>query len=190
MSLDSNHRTPRRGRASQDLWPKWMWIAVPVLVVVVVAGLWWAIFSPSEAATSEPTPTATMRIIREQPTQGPTLQSTLPALEPTATRPVLPLPTFTNAPAAVSTPTSSTQIETAASLSVGSQAKVVGTGGSGLNVRSGAGMGNARVKTLPDGTAVEVIGGPKDADGFTWWQIRDQAGVTGWVASKYLEASS
>jgi len=167
-----------------------MWIAVPVLVVVVVAGLWWAIFSPSEAATSEPTPTATMRIIREQPTQGPTLQSTLPALEPTATRPVLPLPTFTNAPAAVSTPTSSTQIETAASLSVGSQAKVVGTGGSGLNVRSGAGMGNARVKTLPDGTAVEVIGGPKDADGFTWWQIRDQAGVTGWVASKYLEASS
>ena len=190
MSLDSNHRAPRRGRASQDLWPKWMWIAVPVLVVVVVAGLWWAIFSPSEAATSEPTPTATMRIIREQPTQGPTLQSTLPALEPTATRPVLPLPTFTNAPAAVSTPTSSTQIETAASLSVGSQAKVVGTGGSGLNVRSGAGMGNARVKTLPDGTAVEVIGGPKDADGFTWWQIRDQAGVTGWVASKYLEASS
>jgi hypothetical protein len=189
MSLDSNHRTPRRGRASQDLWPKWMWIAVPVLVVVVVAGLWWAIFSPSDATIANPTPTPTMRIIREQPTQGPTLQSTLPPLEPTATRQVLPLPTFTTASAAVSTPTSSTQVESAATLSIGSQAKVVGTGGSGLNVRSGAGTGNARIKTLPDGTAVEVIGGPKEADGFTWWQIRDQAGVSGWVASKFLSPS-
>jgi len=189
MSLDSNHRSPRRGRASQDLWPKWMWIAVPVLVVVVVAGLWWAIFSPSEAGVTDPTPTPTMRIIREQPTQGPTLQSTLPPLEATTTRQVLPLPTFTSAPAAVSTPTSSTQVETAATLSIGSQAKVVGTGGSGLNVRSGAGTGNARIKTLPDGTVVEVIGGPKEADGFTWWQIRDQAGVTGWVASKFLSPS-
>lgn len=189
MSLDSNHRAPHRGRASQDLWPKWMWIAVPVLVVVVVAGLWWAIFSPSEAATAAPTPTPTMRIIREQPTQAPTLQGTLPPLDPTTTRPVLPLPTFTSAPQAVSTPTSSTQIETAASLTIGSQAKVVGTGGSGLNVRSSAGTGNARIKTLPDGTVVEVIGGPKEADGFTWWQIRDQAGVTGWVASKFLSPS-
>ncbi len=189
MSLDSNRRTPRHGRASQDLWPKWMWIAVPVLVVVVVAGLLWAIFSPSDAAIDNPTTTPTMRIIREQPTQGPTLHSTLPPLEPTATRQVLPLPTFTGAPEVVSTPTSSTQIETAATLSVGSQAKVVGTGGSGLNVRSGAGTGNARIKTLPEGTTVEVIGGPKEADGFTWWQIRDQAGVTGWVASKFLSPS-
>jgi hypothetical protein len=166
-----------------------MWIAVPVLVVVVVAGLWWAIFSPSEAAIASPTPTPTMRIIREQPTPAPTLQGTLPPLEPTATRPVLPLPTFTPAPAAVATPTSVTQVETAAPISIGSQTKVVGTGGAGLNVRSGAGTGNARIKTLPDGTVVEVIGGPKEADGFTWWQIRDQAGVTGWVVAKFLSPS-
>ena len=189
MSLDSNHRTPHRGRASQDLWPRWMWVAVPVLVVVVVAGLWWAIFSPTDAATSTPTPTPTLRIIREQPTQAPTVQSTLPPLESTATRPVLPLPTFTAAPEAISTPTSSTQIATQAALVVGSKAKVVGTGGSGLNVRSAAGTGQARIKTLPDGTLVEVIGGPTEADGFTWWQIRDEAGVTGWVASKFLQAN-
>ena len=80
-------------------------------------------------------------------------------------------------------------VQSQAALVVGSKAKVVGTGGSGLNVRSAAGTGQARIKTLPDGTLVEVIGGPTEADGFTWWQIRDEAGVTGWVASKFLQAN-
>jgi len=63
---------------------------------------------------------------------------------------------------------------------------VSGTGGAGLNLRSGAGTGHARVKTLREGAVVEVIGGPKEGDGLTWWQIRDQTGVAGWVAAKYL----
>ena len=183
MSLDSQR--PTRSGSSQDLWPKWMWIAVPVLVVVVVAGLWWAIFSPSETVPT-PTPSPTMRVIPTQPTQAPTAQGTLPS-ETTAARRSLPaLATFTSTPLLVVTPTARAAAEAAEGLGIGVQATVSGTGGTGLNMRSGAGTGNARVKTLPDGKTVEVIGGPKEANDFTWWQVRDEVGTTGWVVSTFL----
>jgi uncharacterized protein YgiM (DUF1202 family) len=53
-------------------------------------------------------------------------------------------------------------------------------------MRAGAGTGHARVKTLPEGTVVEVIGGPKEANSYTWWQVRDDGGTSGWVVSKFL----
>jgi hypothetical protein len=190
MSLDS--RRPPRGGPDQDLWPKWMWVAVPVLVVVVVAGLWWAIFSPSpESPTAAPTPT--VPLVPTQPTQAPSPQATLAiGAEPQETRPLLPQPaTFTPAPGElVSTPTGQgAAAETpavAAELAIGAKAQVTGTSGVGLNMRAGAGTGHARVKTLPEGEPLEVIGGPREANGFTWWQVRDGAGTTGWVASQFL----
>ncbi|MHB1295116.1 MAG: SH3 domain-containing protein [Anaerolineae bacterium] len=185
MSLDNKRRVPGSSSSGQDLWPKWMWVAVPVLVVVVVAGLWWAIFSPSDAASAGPTATPTMKLAGTQPTQGPTLFATLPALEATATREILPLSTFTPTPGAVTTPTGEV-VEEVVGLAVGVKA-VVDTGGQGLNVRTAAGTGQSRIKTLPDGTSVEIIGGPKDADSLTWWEIRDETGSTGWVAAKFLK---
>jgi len=53
-------------------------------------------------------------------------------------------------------------------------------------MRSGAGTGHARVKTLRDGAILKVIGGSKEANGYTWWEVRDEAGTTGWVASEWL----
>jgi len=185
VSLDSSNPTPSRGRSRQDLWPKWMWIAVPVLVVVVVAGLWWAIFSPPGSSLVTPTPSPTAMIIRTQPTQAPTESATLSAQEPTPTRPILPLPTFSPTAGSVMTPATEPSIE-AAGLKIGDKPKVSGTGGQGLNMRAGAGTGHARVKTLPEGSVVEVIGGPTEANEFTWWQVRDQTGVAGWVVAKYL----
>jgi uncharacterized protein YgiM (DUF1202 family) len=161
-----------------------MWVAVPVLVVVVVVGLWWAIFSPSEAAPASATMTPTLRII-DGVAPGTTPQ---PAAETevTPTRQALPpLPTFTATPAGVSTPTAAAvEPQTSDSLAIGSKA-VVSAGG-GLNMRAGAGTGHARVKTLPDGSVVELIGGPQDANNYTWWQIRDEAGTTGWSVSEGL----
>jgi hypothetical protein len=194
MSLDSNKRVPSRGGPSPDLWPKWMWVAVPVLVVVVVAGLWWAIFSPSDKTpTSTPSPTA--RVIRTQPTQGATAISTLTISDTlqtpvaTALRTTVALPTFTpTAATGVSTPKAESTAAPGGGvgLAVGSKPKVTGTSGSGLVMRANAGTGQPRVKTLSDGAVVEIIGGPKDANGYTWWQVRDEAGVTGWVADKWL----
>lgn len=187
MSLDSNKR-PGRSRSGQGLWPKWMWVAIPLLVIIVVAGLWWAIFAPSEPSTPTPTPTPTMKPIAPQPTQAPTLQETLPPGEPSPTYQVLPpLPTFTPTPLVVMTPTGEAVVEGALGLGIGDKVKVTGTGNVGLNMRAGAGTGHARVKTLPEGSVVEVIGGPTEANEFTWWQVRDQTGATGWVAGKFLK---
>ena len=74
----------------------------------------------------------------------------------------------------------------AAGLKIGDKPKVSGTGGVGLRMRADAGTGHAIVKTLAEGSVVEVIGGPKEANELTWWQVRDQTGVAGWVAAKYL----
>lgn len=190
MSLDSGHRTPTRSGAGQDLWPKWMWVAVPVLVVFIVGGLWWAIFAPSDKAPKPPTPSPTLKAIKPQPTQGLPLQGTaVPSLELTPTRQILPvLPTFTPTPLSMVTPTGQPTVAGGvSSMSIGSKVKVVGTGGSGLNMRAGAGTAQPRVKTLHDGATVEIIGGPKEANGFTWYQIKDEAGASGWVVSRYLQ---
>jgi len=166
-----------------------MWVAVPVLVVVVVAGLWWAIFSEGEPKVT-PTPSPTPKVVRPQTTQAPTQYATLtpegtPAIEqPTATRADVIMVTFTPTRSTVLTPTAEATVQTG--LAIGSKAKVTGTGGSGLNMRAGAGTGHARVKTLADGTVVEIIGGPKDANSYTWWQVKDESGTTGWVVSKFL----
>jgi hypothetical protein len=58
----------------------------------------------------------------------------------------------------------------------------------GLNVRAqpGTAPDNQIVFSLAPGTAVEVIGGPANADGFVWWQVRGPTGE-GWCAGQYLE---
>jgi len=196
MSMDASNRPTRGGGNNQDLWPKWMWIAVPVLVVVVVVGLWWAIFAPTGEGTPTPTPTPVSSgdVIQDQPTQAPTEQPTLDTAEPTPTREVLPeLPTATPEASEISTPAAESEggaeeesDSGTEEMAIGAKVAVTGTGGTGLNMRSGAGTGHNRVKTLSDNAVVEVVGGPKDSDGYTWWQVQDTAGTTGWVASKYL----
>ena len=188
MSLDSSNR-PSRNSSGQDLWPKWMWIAVPVLVVVVVAGLWWALLSPPEQTTPKATATPTQRPIVQDPTAGPTEVSTLVAL-PEGTPGTLPTTPLTFTPTTVApvvTP-SAQAVEAAGSEELAMGAKAVVTAGAGLNMRSGAGTGHSRVKTLGKGVVLEIVGGPQEADGYTWWQVRDDAGTTGWVVSEFINA--
>lgn len=180
MSLDNRER-PRRNRSNQEVWPKWMWVAVPVLVIFVVAGLWWAIFSPPSADEGSPTPTPTPRVGAVQPTQ--TLGEESPEGKETVIATVPPLDT----PTPTVRPTSTPEPEpTQAPIAVEDTVEVSGTGGSGLRMRAGAGQGHDVVKLLQEGAVLEVIGGPKEADGFTWWQVRDEVGESGWVASTYV----
>ncbi|MGQ9903391.1 MAG: hypothetical protein ACUVRU_03435 [Anaerolineae bacterium] len=70
---------------------------------------------------------------------------------------------------------------------VGAQVKVVDTGPNGLNFRREPSRSAERIRSLPEGSVHEVIGGPADADGYTWWQLRDPSdGATGWGAGIYL----
>jgi hypothetical protein len=58
----------------------------------------------------------------------------------------------------------------------------------GLNVRARPGMApdNPVIFVLGPGTALEIVTGPVEADGFTWWQIRGPTGE-GWSAGQFLE---
>jgi hypothetical protein len=65
-------------------------------------------------------------------------------------------------------------------LRVGINAQVFASDGDTLNVRDGAGINYNRVTRLESGTIVEIIGGPVEADGYRWWQIRIPSGIVGW----------
>lgn len=69
-------------------------------------------------------------------------------------------------------------------FTAGDTAVVSGTG-NGLNLRAQPGTQAAKLASLPDGTVVTILGGPTEADGFTWWNI--QAGnLSGWSAQDFL----
>ena len=170
--------------STQDLWPRWMWVAVPVLVVVVVAGLWWAIFGGGDGATAQATATPTMRPLSTQPTQAPTLRPTLPILLATPTSSSVLPSVAPPTQSVVATPTG--QPTATGGLAVGDKVQVTGTSGV-LNMRDGPGTGYKIVGSLREGAIVEILDGPKEANGYTWWQVRNEAGTVGWAAGDWLK---
>ncbi|GEM_PF-6815835 len=65
-------------------------------------------------------------------------------------------------------------------LVVGQQATVTQAGG-GHNLRAGEGVSQPVRGSLHAGETVTVIGGPRCADGYQWWQVQHSSG-TWWVA--------
>lgn len=63
--------------------------------------------------------------------------------------------------------------------------QVSGTGTSGLFMRSAANRGAEAVKTLPEGTILEIIGDNTVDGTTTWLHVRDNTGAEGWVAQSY-----
>ncbi|MFV9503377.1 MAG: ligand-binding protein SH3 [Oscillochloridaceae bacterium umkhey_bin13] len=55
-----------------------------------------------------------------------------------------------------------------------------------VRVRPGTAADSAIVTVLQPNSMVEIIGGPVEADGFTWWQVR-AASFEGWSAGQLLE---
>ncbi|GEM_PF-880650 len=72
-----------------------------------------------------------------------------------------------------------------ARLSVGQQARVTFTNGIPLRVR--ATPGGDVITQIPEGTVVQVIGGPQCQGQFTWWQIQLDNGIQGWSAEGDME---
>jgi hypothetical protein len=59
----------------------------------------------------------------------------------------------------------------------------------GLNLRDGPGIGTTIVDVIPNGTRVQQIEGPAEADGVTWLRVRgeiDGRTFEGWMSLKYL----
>lgn len=74
-------------------------------------------------------------------------------------------------------------------LAVGLQAIVYNVGSDELNVRNIPSINNSEVLFRAGaGTIFKVIGGPQEADGFSWWQLHDpQFEVIGWAVAIYLQ---
>jgi hypothetical protein len=64
--------------------------------------------------------------------------------------------------------------------------RVAGTNGAGVNLRARAGERGPRIKTLPEGTVLEVAGADEQADGMLWRNVREPGGQAGWVVARFV----
>jgi len=63
--------------------------------------------------------------------------------------------------------------------------RVAFTNGSGVNLRAKPGERSQRIKTVPEGTLLEVVGGVETADGLQWRNVREPGGGIGWIAASF-----
>ena len=68
----------------------------------------------------------------------------------------------------------------------GPRVQVGNTGGDGANLRRVPGQSGDRMKTIPDGTLLQVVGPDQQADGQTWRNVRDPQGDSGWIIASLL----
>jgi 3D (Asp-Asp-Asp) domain-containing protein len=81
-----------------------------------------------------------------------------------------------------------------ADTQLGDSAVVLGTGGSGVRIRAGPGMGHETLGVLSEGTRVGVLNGPRSDGQTNWYQVErsDGAGarLRGWAAGTYLSPAN
>ena len=166
-------------------WRSMVELVLPILLVSGVALGWILLFRPRQAPASVTSTPPRVAMTRAVPTQAPTLWGTAAAPEDEVTYRGTALPTFTPTAPGVTTPTAGLDMNPAG-LKVGEGAKITGTGGSGLNMRTEAASSSPHIRTLREGTVVELLDGPLQGGQHIWWKVRDDDGNTGWVVGQYL----
>jgi hypothetical protein len=81
---------------------------------------------------------------------------------------------------------------TPVTVEIGKLVIVAGVDGDELNVRDNPGVqGTNIISRVPEGTVLTIVDGPRQADGFTWWQIQsaDQT-IKGWAVSNFLQVAN
>jgi hypothetical protein len=73
-------------------------------------------------------------------------------------------------------------------LGIGSFAQIVGTEGTGLNIRSAPGLSSDIQFLGFDAEVLEVRDGPVEQDGYTWWYVVTPVDESraGWAAAPFL----
>lgn len=112
---------------------------------------------------------------------------------PEAALTVIPAPTSTSQPPSPTSPPTSTATPTLSpllpdELGIGSYVQIVGTEGTGLNIRDNPGL-NTNIEFLGYDAEVFIVrDGPQEADGFTWWYLVTPVDESraGWAAADYL----
>lgn len=163
-------------------WTDYLRIAAPVIGVILLLGLAWFWINSLIGDDETPvTPTTTTAGVPPIITGGtPTVRSNLGTPIPVATSP------GTGAPGGAATPAAP---QATGKFKTGDKVVVANTGGSGANMRADASTGASVVATLPDSTSLTITGGPKQANNYTWWQVKSAQG-DGWIVEDFLKAGS
>jgi SH3-like domain-containing protein len=159
-------------------------LATPVVIamLVVLGGLIvWSVAAP----LVRPRPTV---VAQQNPTTVPPTSQPAVALVATPTSVAL-LPTVvvpSREPTATPPPPTATPVPEPTPVPARS-ARVVNTEGQGANMRRAPSVSAQRVKLVAEGTIVELMSGEQRGDGYTWRNIRDVDGTTGYVIADYLQ---
>jgi hypothetical protein len=107
---------------------------------------------------------------------------------PTSVMVILPAPTNTPVPTTTPVGQNTGTVIDPSGITLGMYVQITGTSGSGLNIRSGAGVNYSPNFLANDAEVFLVKEGPIQADGFYWWYLvapYDEK-RNGWAASQYL----
>lgn len=145
-----------------------------------------ATHTPTSTATSTTTSTPT-HTVTYTPTNTRTYTATFtPSRTPTYTYTPRPSRTPTTTATRTKTPRPTptrTSPPRSTGLHIGGTATVQTTEGDRLNVRRGPGTNYGVVTSLANGSTVELLDGPTNNGGYSWWQIRMSDGREGWVVA-------
>ncbi len=138
---------------------RWTWLWVGLIVAAAFGGGW---------------------VLRDR---GILVGTPTPVVQVVTPTNVIPTPTFpfVIATAAPATPTA----VVVSGIGIGASVQV-STDGGNLRVRPEPSLNGEPVASLSNGSIVQIIAGPTEGDGYTWWQI-DTGSVQGWVAADFLE---
>jgi hypothetical protein len=153
------------------------WVA-PVLIVVSIFIIGIAVALLIQNPAPQTLPTVPLVGVSPLPTEQVSLATETSVALPTSA----PVPTSSGSSGL--TEGSSTAVP--GGLSVGRKA-IVSRDIPALNLRVEPGINAAIQVILAPGTEVEVIAGPVERDGLTWWQVRS-AGIEGWCAGEFLQS--
>lgn len=92
------------------------------------------------------------------------------------------------APTPSPTPTQVTDNPISSTITVGTYVQITGTGGDGLRLRSEPGLSGMVRFLAIDGEVFQVMDGPVELDGYTWWLLQApyDPNVQGWAVADFM----
>ncbi|MCB9436205.1 MAG: protein kinase [Anaerolineales bacterium] len=137
---------------------------------------------PTNTATNTSTPSVTpTQTASATVTSSPTpTRTATPSLTATFTRPAPTNTPFFLAAQPTAVPASYCTGKPVSQVSVGVRGRVTYTDGTVTNLRTNPG-GEVQSQ-MAEGTPFDIVGGPACTADYTWWQIKLDSGVIGWVA--------